>query len=370
MKLGILTSSRADFGIYVPLIKELNKDDFFDVEIIAFGSHLSEKFGFTITEIESTLTNKIHRLAVEMYGENPASIAKTYSETCAVFTEFWSNTQFDVVLCLGDRYEMNAAVQSSIPFRVKLAHLHGGETTLGAIDNVYRHQISLASDLHFTATESAKERLISILDSDESIFNVGSVSLDDIQELELPEFATVQRKFSLPEKPYVLCTFHPETDTPHLNHQYVEELKTFLINLAKLTNIVITLPNADTNGNIYRDALFEVSSAHSNMVLVEHFGRLNYFTAMKNATCLIGNTSSGIIEAASFKKYVINVGSRQKGRARSENTIDVPFRSETMMTAYSNIPTEPFEGTNVYKGKDAVGDIIKTLKKYSLHDSF
>ena len=143
MKIGVLTSSRADYGIYLPLLNELKKDIFFDLEIIAFGTHLSERHGLTLSDIIKDGYNTIHKITSLVEDDSEKGIAISYGNTVLEFSNFWLTQKFDLVFCLGDRFEMSAAVQASIPFCIKLAHIHGGETTLGAIDNIYIHQINL-----------------------------------------------------------------------------------------------------------------------------------------------------------------------------------------------------------------------------------
>ena len=181
MKIGVLTSSRADYGIYLPLLKKIKQDNFFELEIIAFGTHVSKSHGFTLNEIEKENYSKIHCIASLIAIDDEQGIATSYALTALKFADFWQHNKFDVVLCLGDRFEMSAAVQAGIPFNVKFAHLHGGETTLGAIDNIYRHQITLASNLHFTAGELFSERLTELIGHNKNVYTVGSLSLDGIE---------------------------------------------------------------------------------------------------------------------------------------------------------------------------------------------
>ena len=182
MKVAILTSSRADFGIFEPLIDELIIDDTIELELIAFGTHLSIFHGYTINNIRSKYNVIIHQINSLLLNDNEVSIASSYGITLLKFADFWSLNNYDLVFCLGDRYEMSAAVQAGIPFGVNFAHLHGGETTLGATDNIYRHQISLASNLHFTSTNKFKSRVADLIESEKNIFNVGSLSIYSIKD--------------------------------------------------------------------------------------------------------------------------------------------------------------------------------------------
>ena len=174
MKIGILTSSRADYGIYLPLLQKLKLDSFFDLEIIAFGTHLSKFHGYTLDQIENDGYSKIHKISSLISNDDEQSIATSYGLTVLKFAYFWANNQFDMVFCLGDRFEMSAAVQAGIPFGVKFSHIHGGETTLGAIDNIYRHQISLASQFHFTSSDIYSDKIAHLKGNIKNVYTVGA----------------------------------------------------------------------------------------------------------------------------------------------------------------------------------------------------
>jgi len=299
-----------------------------------------------------------------MLNDNPNGISTSYGLTITKFADYWSENEYDVVFCLGDRFEMSAAVQAGIPFGVKFAHIHGGETTLGAIDNVYRHQISLASAIHFPSTESYKKKIEQIIGDDEHIYNVGSLSLDGIEDFQFMEENEFRNKFGITDNPYVLITFHPETVKSGKNQEYSLELKSVLDELSHEYYLVITMPNADTNGKIFRNAIEELKNEIPEHILcIENFGKNNYFNAMKYAEFLLGNTSSGIIEAASFGKYVLNIGNRQKGRARGGNVIDCKFEANAILQAVAKVKNfGTFEGTNIYRKRDTAKTIIDTLK--------
>ena len=281
------------------------------------------------------------------------------------FADFWQNHQYDLVFCLGDRFEMSAAVQAGIPFGVTFAHLHGGETTLGAIDNVYRHQISLASKYHFTATEIFSEKLINLMGSSDGIYTVGSLSLNDIKNFVPLEKTDFYDTFCIPDEEFALVTFHPETMAAQENIQFAQAMKNALAAISKGLFVVITMPNADTQGSIYREAILEMKKENENrFLLIENFGKTNYFSAMHYCKLLIGNTSSGILEAASFGKYVVNVGDRQKGRAQSKNIINCPFATLDIIQATEKaIKLDDYVGENVYFKEDVADSIIKIIKK-------
>jgi GDP/UDP-N,N'-diacetylbacillosamine 2-epimerase (hydrolysing) len=367
MKIGVLTSSRADFGIYLPLLKKIKKDDFFELEIISFGTHLSKSHGFTLNEIKKDNYSKIHCISSLISNDDEQGIATSYALTGLKFADFWQHNKFDLVFCLGDRFEMSAAVQAGIPFNVKFAHLHGGETTLGAIDNIYRHQITMASSLHFTASEMFSERIFELIGNKKNVFTVGSLSLNEIENFQPINKTEFYEKFNIPNEDFVLITFHPETVNTEMNQHFASEMSKALSQVASKLFLVITMPNADTMGSVYRKEIAKLKEDYSERVLcIENFGKENYFSAMYYAKVLIGNTSSGIIEAASFGKYVVNVGDRQKGRLQSDNVLNTSFNHQNIVEVVDKaIVNKTFTGINKYYNQYAADLIIHHIKQFN-----
>lgn len=367
MKIGLLTSSRADYGIYLPLINKLLQDPYFNLEIIVFGTHLSKSHGFTVEEIEQTTFSKIHKISTLLTNDDESSIATSFGLTIIKFADFWSKNKFDLVFCLGDRFEMCAAVQAGIPFGIKYAHIHGGETTLGAIDNIYRHQITLASLLHFTAAQEFKSKVIKLIGQNKHIYNFGALSLDGFEKFKPLEKKVFFEKFNIPNRDFALVTFHPETISPEQNKSNAREMRLALQKISEKLFLIITMPNADTMGSIFRSEIKILQNDSPDKVLcIENFGKENYFSAMAYAKLLIGNTSSGILEAASFGKFVINVGNRQNGRLQSENVFNVPFLESSIVSEFNKIlQFGNYDGVNVYHQNNTALNIIKVIKKYN-----
>ena len=368
MNIAILTSSRADYGIYLPLLQELKKDSFFNLEIIAFGTHLSKKHGFTLSDIIKDGYDTIHEITSLVEDDSEKGIAISYGNTILSFADFWAVHKFDLVFCLGDRFEMSAAVQASIPFGVKLAHLHGGETTLGAIDNIYRHQISLASKIHFVASDNFLSKVRDLTGDSKGIYNVGALSLDGVKKIDLPDWSNIRRLFDIPNKEFILITIHPETVNSNLNKIYIETISEVLNILCKKYHLIITLSNADTMGSLYRESSRELKIKNTNNItLIENFGKYNYFAAMKASKILLGNSSSAILEAASFGKYAINLGNRQLGRLRSNNVLDVPYNKTLIISAVNEIVNQGlYTGENKYYKPNTALNIIKIIKENEL----
>nr|WP_315174795.1 UDP-N-acetylglucosamine 2-epimerase [uncultured Flavobacterium sp.] len=366
MRIGVLTSSRADYGIYLPLLQKIKNDSFFEMEIIAFGTHLSKSHGYTLIDIENDGYTCFHTISSLISNDDAQSITSSYGLTVLKFADFWTNHTYDLVFCLGDRFEMSAAVQAGIPFGVKFAHFHGGETTLGAIDNVYRHQITIASKLHFTATDVFMEKVIDLVGSSEGVYSFGSLSLNDIKTFRPIAKGTFFEKFAIPDEEFVLVTFHPETMSVQENVQYAQAMKNAFATISKKIFVIVTMPNADTQGSVYREAIEKLKKEFPDrFLLIENFGKINYFSAMHYAKILIGNTSSGILEAASFGKYVVNVGDRQKGRVQSNNILNCKFEEKTIITAVDKaLRLENYKGENVYFKQGVADNIVKIVKEF------
>jgi GDP/UDP-N,N'-diacetylbacillosamine 2-epimerase (hydrolysing) len=366
MRIGILTSSRADFGIYRPLLKEIVANNNFELKIIAFGTHLSVFHGFTIDEILNEGFEIKYTIDSLLVSDTSESISTTIGLTIIKFSSFWkdNHNQFDIVFCLGDRYEMFAAVISGISFGVKFAHIHGGEKTLGAVDNIFRHSISQASFMHFASTEEYKNRIIEILDESKRVYYSGALSLDNINSIDLLDKNEFNLKWGIDlNLPTILFTFHPETVNSDLNLAYTEEIIEAILYLKNI-QFLITMPNADTYGNRVRKQFESRLQGNKNIFLLENLGTQSYFTAMKYVNILVGNTSSGIIEAASFNKFVINLGDRQAGRAISSNIINVEIKKDYIIDAINKtILLGDYFGSNIYHNlhKTATSIIIQAL---------
>jgi GDP/UDP-N,N'-diacetylbacillosamine 2-epimerase (hydrolysing) len=365
MRIVLLTSSRADYGIYRPLLKRMKRDAFFELEIVAFGTHLSERYGRTIESILNDGFEVKHRLETLSGGDEPLDIAENVGLTTSLFAKLWNQLKgsTDLIVCLGDRYEMFAAVSASIPFRIPVAHLHGGETSFGAIDEIYRHCLSLMADIHFVATAESANRVAELRGKGGQIFNVGAMGLDNILEEELYSIEAFQEKFNVDlSVPSILVTFHPETMAYEENQEHIQQL----IAALKQTSyqLVITMPNADTKNGIVRSALQQFALEKKRVYLFESMGTQGYLSAMKYCSFLMGNSSSGILEAASFGKFVINLGDRQKGRAAGPNVIHCPLLKEEIMSKIEIVEKLPFPGTsNIYGEGNTASKIIAILKK-------
>ena len=356
MKIGILTSSRADIGILTPLIKQLCVDVFFKCELIDFGFKKTTYIGTNI---------KIRRVKVNYHSDSKEDIAKNYGETVIKFASFWKSNKYDLILCLGDRYEMAASVQASIPFGYKIAHIHAGETSFGSTDNIYRDQISLLSHMFFTSHLTYKKRLSKLLyNRCDNIYSVGALGLSEIEKFSPKSKSTFLAHNKLPQNlDYLLFSIHPETINPENNFKYIEVLEKVLIKLQNNYSIIITSTNNDTYGSHYNQMFIELNNLFpSKIFFVENFGQENYYNALFYSDLFIGNSSSGIIEAASFNKFFINIGDRQKGRLTSDNVINVKFEESLIIKIIYRFYKKKFKGKNVYFKKNCINNIVEKIK--------
>ncbi len=365
VKIGILTSSRADYSIYYPLILAIQELPNTEVEIIAFGTHLSQEHGFTLNNILADGFIVKHQIE-NCYAKNDSAydISMAMGQTNIAFAKFWSENTFDLIFCLGDRYEMFAAVSASVPFQLNIAHLYGGEKTEGAIDDCLRHGITLMSKWHFTACEQYKTRVENLVESKSNVFNHGHLSIDNLSRLPLLNFEELQKKTGVNfKKPTILCTFHPETVQFQRNGYFAKEIANAFAELTDI-QILITMPNSDTGSLAIREEFTRLESSHEHIFTTENLGTIGYLSALKHCTMMVGNTSSGFVEASYFPKIVINLGERQTGRIVTENIINTPIEKQKIIGAIlENLkPNLNLEKIQIYGNGNAADKICKTIQ--------
>ncbi len=324
MKVGVVTTSRADFGIYLPLLQRLEKDPFFDLNLIVSGTHVSSKFGETIKEIKKYDFSIF--ATSDVIGDKDLKASKIneiYSQVFKEVSEHFSSIVYDWLLVLGDRYEMHAAVTAAIVYGFPIAHIHGGEKTSGAYDEKFRHSITKLSDAHFVSCEVHKKRVLQMGAPDNTVFNTGALSLESQSEVTIYSIEELRERVGVDfSKPIFLVTYNPETVSADngLSSLY-ELLKAFE---ERDEYILVTLGNADSEGDKFVEVLQSWCDRNQTRAkAVPSLGLRGYFSAMTYSELMIGNSSSGIIEAASFNLPVVNIGDRQLGRERSLNVIDV-----------------------------------------------
>ena len=364
MKIGILTTSRADFGIYLPLLKKIDAHPHMSYCIFAGGTHMSPGFGLTYKLIEKEGFDIMEKVESIIEDDSPEGIAKSIGLTSQKFAEVWERhaNRLDLLFVLGDRFEMFAAAAATIPFGIPLAHLHGGEITLGAIDNKFRNAITSFSSYHFVATSNNANRVEAAIGDNQGVYHVGALGVEGLLNSNTysPEKFKSHFNFNIREA-FVLLTYHPETINIGNNESAITQLLQFVLSIPEM--VLCSLPNADTEGSIIRKKLLAFEESHPNKIkCIENLGQLGYYTAMQHCRMMIGNSSSGIIEAASFNKPVVNIGDRQKGREVSGNVIQAGNNEKDIAKGYqSALELIGEEFKNVYGDGHTSSRIIQIL---------
>jgi len=365
MNIIVLTSSRAEYSVYYPLLKKLQEDNYFDLNIIAFGTHLSIVHGYTLNEILKDGFRVKYKVESMIAADSPEAISTSMSLTSMKFASLWDKEQrnTDLIVCIGDRFEMFAAVSASIPFNIPIAHIQGGELTMGSIDDIFRNSLTHMSTFHFPSTQDYADRIKHMIGSDKNVFNTGALSFDSIRLTKIMSKQEFNKKFHIDiSKPMVLVTLHPETKRIGRNKKNAEVLVEVLATLKE--QILITMPNADASSMTIREILLDFANKHpNNVAAVENLGGRAYFTAMQKCSFMMGNSSSAILESAYYPKWVIDLGDRQKGRLKGNHIKTVPFNKKTILKTIDEIKTtHSIPKIDVYGDGYAAEKIVDILK--------
>jgi UDP-hydrolysing UDP-N-acetyl-D-glucosamine 2-epimerase len=369
-KIAAVTVARSDYGLYIPIFDEIIKHPDLDLQVIAAAAHLSPRFGSTIDQIRADGYPIAATIEMTQELDDPHSINLATATGIPQFSNAYQNIKPDILILLGDRYEMHAAGLASVPHLIPIAHIHGGEETTGAIDNVFRHSLTKLSHLHFASNQDHANRIIQMGEEPSRVFVSGAPGLDRILNTNPPTFEELQSH--LPKKltpPYIIATFHPVTTEPL---EAKIQSQNFLHALQSQTlPVLLTMPNADTGGLAVRQAIKEIEKHFPHLIAVENLGARLYLTAMKNARFMAGNSSSGIIEAASFGLPVVNVGNRQAGRAQSGNVIDCGTTQLEVADALKKaFNMNKFTQPNIYGDGQAAQRIVKALASIELSPDY
>ena len=336
MKLCVFTSTRADYGIYLPLLRELKRNDKIELRLFVTGTHLDETHGYTYAEIEKTGFQAHYKVSLDMNEQNDSHMP-TFAKAVQQFSEALRTDLPDAAVVLGDRYETLAFAIVANSFGVPLCHLHGGEVTEGALDDGYRHCITKLSNFHFTVSEKCKARVIAMGENPSRVFNFGSLAMDNVKSLALLDSEALVNEFGdVLKKSYVLVTYHPETMSPGVDRV---QLPALLQNLEKLIaakdlGVVMTRSNADQGNSWIHEQMQKFAEKYPKHVLyVASVGNIKFLSLLRNAEVLAGNSSSGIFEAPALGTPTLNIGDRQKGRERAASVIDIDLNKERMLEA-------------------------------------
>lgn len=370
-KICVVTGTRAEYGLLYWLMKEINSDDDLELQIIATGMHLSPEFGLTYKEIEKdfVINKKIEML---LSSDTHIGISKSMGLAQISFSEAYEDLKPDILVLLGDRYEILSAATSALIANIPIAHLHGGETTEGAFDESIRHGITKMSHLHFTAAEEYKKRVIQLGEDPSRVFNVGGLGIDNIKKLELLSKEAFEEsiEFKLNKK-NILVTFHPVTlESSTAEEQFQELLES--IDLLKDTTIIFTKANSDTDGRIINKMIDDyVQKNPLKSVAFTSLGQIRYLSGLQYMDAVIGNSSSGLLEAPSFKIGTINIGDRQKGRLQADSVLNVKPCKNKISNMIKHIYSCEFnkvldQTVNLYGNGGSSKKITKTIKNIEL----
>lgn len=373
-RIGIMTGTRAEYGLLKPLMQEINKDNDLELYLIVSGMHLSPEFGMTYKEIEEDGFQINAKVEMLLSSDSPVGISKSIGLGIIGFADEFQRADLDMLILLGDRYEALSAAICAMVMRIPIAHLHGGELTEGAIDEGIRHSITKMSYLHFTSTEEYRRRVIQLGENPERVFCVGAIGVENIKKINLMTKEELEKSihFEIDENT-VVVTYHPVT----LENNTVEEQ---FLNLLKVLDrnpkirMIFTKANADTNGRIVNELIDKYAAQNSERACAfMSLGQKRYLSALKYCRIVIGNSSSGIIEAPSFGKPIINIGDRQKGRICADSVINCGYTQQEIQQAMETALTEEFENKarncrNPYEKENTAANIISVIKDYLLND--
>lgn len=320
-KIVIVTATRAEYGLLKPLMSELLADSFYETHIAVTGMHLSPEFGMTVKEIEADGIPIDKKIEILLSSDTPVALSKCMGLAMISFAEYFEETQPNALIVLGDRYETLAVCCSAMNARIPIFHLYGGETTEGLIDEAIRHSITKMSYLHFTSTEVYRRRVIQMGESSERVFNVGAMGVENALNTNFLSLAELEQSinFKLGNR-YAVGTFHPVTLENQTSEGQSHELLAAIDKHSDI-NFLFTKANADTDGRIINKLLEEYAKGHENLHVVDSLGMRRYLSALKYASFVIGNSSSGLVEVPSFHIPTINIGDRQRGRIMGETVL-------------------------------------------------
>jgi len=370
-KVCVVTGTRAEYGLLYWLMKEINADMDLELQIIVTGMHLSEEFGNTYKQIEKDGFIIDKKVDISLTSDTELSICRSMGLGMIGFSDAFNLLQPDLIVVLGDRFEIFSAVSSAMISRIPVAHLHGGERTEGVIDEPIRHSITKMSHLHFTATNEYRNRVIQLGEHPNTVFNVGGLGIDNINKLKLLNKNDFEKSlgFNLLDK-NILITFHPVTLEAFTAKNQFQELLDSVSKL-KNTRIIFTKANSDTDGRIINSMINDYVAKHDNTIAFKSMGQLKYLSALQFMDAVVGNSSSGLLEAPSFHIGTIDIGDRQKGRTKADSVIGCLPNKNSISAAFKELYSQKFQSIvskaeNPYGKGGASKRIVRKIRELSL----
>ena len=367
----VVTGTRAEYGLLRWVMEGIRKSPVLKLQLVVTGMHLSPEFGLTVNDIKADGFCIDRCVEMLVSSDTPAGITKSMGLGLIGFADAMTVLQPDMLLVLGDRYEILAAATSAMIARIPIAHLHGGEATEGLIDEAIRHSITKMSHLHFVAADDYRRRVIQLGEKPESVFKVGGLGIDNIRNIKLLERHALEEslgfKFAARN---LMITFHPVTLDSHSSEHQMQEVLAALHEL-KDTHLIFTMPNADTDGRILFQQIEEFVSQHENATVFTSLGQLRYLSCIAQVDAVVGNSSSGLAEVPSFKKATINIGDRQRGRIKASSVIDCSSERSAIMQALTRVYSDEFQNKiksviNPYGKGGASKSIVEILESAKL----
>lgn len=369
-KICVITGTRAEYGLLFWLMKEIQKEKSLILQVVATGMHLSPEFGLTYKEIEKDF--KIDKkVEILLSSDTSVGISKSMGLAMISFSECFNELKPDIIVVLGDRYEIFAASSVAMIHKIPLTHIHGGEATEGLIDEAIRHSITKMSHLHFCATNEYQKRIIQLGENPNNVFNVGGMGIENIKRLKLLNKKEFEKSINFTlNKKNIIITFHPVTLENNTTKEQFSQILQALA-LLKDTNIIFTKANSDTDGRIINQMIDDFVANHQNTVAFTSLGQLRYLSALNHIDIVLGNSSSGLAEVPSFKKATINIGDRQKGRIKAKSVIECEPKKDEIIKAIKKAYSSKFQNIlkdveNPYGDGLASGKIVKILKNADL----
>ncbi|MEW7400473.1 UDP-N-acetylglucosamine 2-epimerase [Elizabethkingia anophelis] len=378
-KVCIVTATRAEYGLLKPLMELIHQSNELELQIIVTGAHLSPEFGLTYKQIEADgflINEKIEML---LSSDTSTGIVKTMGLTMMGLAEVLPRLSSDLLVILGDRYEMLAVASAATIFKIPIVHLHGGEITEGAYDDAIRHSITKMSHLHFTSTDEYRNRVIQMGESPENVFNVGAIGLDNVKNLKLLSREELEHELEIKFKKYnYQVTFHPETLGGLSSAEQFQNLLD-IIEKEEDSFFIFTKSNADTDGRIINQMIDDFTTKYPDKAKAYFsLGTLRFLSVVEICNAIIGNSSSGILEAPSLKTATLNIGDRQKGRIQADSIVNVENTKEAIALGFQKIKDKSFirklqSIKNPYDNGGAARKIIEHIinhTEFSMSKSF
>jgi len=370
-KICIVTGTRAEYGLLRWVMEDIRQKPDLELQVIATGMHLSPEFGLTYLEIERDGFRIDRKLETLLSSDTPSGLAKAMGLGLIGMGEALQQLEPDLMLVLGDRFEIFSAVAAAMVARIPVVHLHGGEATEGAFDEAIRHCITKMSHLHFVAAEEYRKRVIQLGEHPDRVFLVGGLGVDSLKRLTMLDRRELEASlgFELGRK-NLLVTFHPTTLENSSSSQQMEALLAAL-DMLEDTHLIFTMPNADTDGRVLFSLVEKFVGNHPNARAYTSLGQLRYLSCIRYVDGVVGNSSSGLTEVPSFGKGTINIGDRQKGRLRADSVIDCSPEKKSIERALQLLYSKSFQATlknvrNPYGEGGASKKIVQVLQDYPL----